>query len=397
MIFYQYFCDILQKKITYNASSKSLIDILNEIAIKFKIKISMKINEDIIVQSINFYDKCLKNVLDDLEEMYDLHYKIENDILIIEQCGEKWKTYETNHFHEENSLNDFHNNMNQLDSQITTPKNTVKLFWTEVENTLKKLTNDNVVIDKYNCLIHVFGNCKIHDIVKAYIDKINTIKQVIIEVRFVEITSDFANSDINLLSLASNVLNSITDKLLKNADNLISTLNTALTKYKNVDIKISSTMKILLLSQNTGNIKITRDITLLKNNNNTSNKRYKSDTKTADTTKYEFSSGLCFTIVPLIIDSETVLLKLKHSLKTLDQYNQNIQSNQIDINNREITTIMYTEFNTPIIIGGLDEKIDKISKSLLGDIPILNILFPHTVIKKKSQTIVIITVKKSSS
>ncbi len=381
MIIYSILCNVLDKTINYSAVGKNLIEILNDIAEKFHIKISIYFSEEILVSNINIHNKSLKMVLDDLIQIYDLHYRIENNIVIIEQCEKTWKTYENKDFYEDIAFEKNENNNNN--------KNVSKnIQWDEIEKTLNKITDNNFVIDKYNCIIHVFGKCNVHNQVQSYIDKLNNKKQVVIELQFIEIVHDL-NNNINLLNLATNILDKInqhSSKIVKTISEVVKCIGDEVSKYEHININTSSTMKLLLLSQNQGEIKVSNEITRLSNHISIQSRRAVTEIK-----DYKFDDGLFLTIVPLVLNDNRVILKLKQSLKT---FSANNNGNQFNINNREIKTVMYANIGTPIIIGGLDANKTITYKSLFGDTFLLKYLFPHKYEHKKSQIIIIINIKE---
>lgn len=380
MIIYEFYCNVLDKSINYYAVGKNLIEILNDIAIKFNIKISIYCMEDIMISTINIHNQSLKMILDDFAKIYDLHYRVENNAVIIEQCEKIWKTYDTKNFYEDIL---FENNNNKQDKST----NNDNVSWDEIEKTLNKITDNNVVIDKYNCVIHVFGKCNIHNQVKSYIDKINDKKQVVIELQFIEITHDF-NKNVNLLNLSTNILDKIAyqTNIIVSINEIIKSISNELVQFGNIDINLSSTMKLLLLSQNKGVIKISNEITLLTSSV-TSTGRF---SRKQEEKEHKFDEGLFLTIVPLILNDNRVILKLKQALRT---FTSNDNNNQFNVNNREITTVMYADLNKPIIIGGLEDSKIVEKKSLFGNMFFLKYLFPNTYKKKKSQIIIIINVK----
>lgn len=341
MIIFNIYGSIKNKIISYDGKSRNLIDLLNDIASRHNIKFSLSINQEIIIPAVHYYNKSLETILNDLCELYDLQYVIEDDVIIIKSCEHNWKTYQTKNFHEEKLCD-------------SSSKENVVKFWTEVEHTLNEITDDNFVIDKNNCIIHVFAKQKTHRLVQEYINHINSIKQVIIEIKYIEVIHD-NNQDINLLNITRDIINgtlNIVDRLYFNFDdpnkerslyNISKNVSNYISnKYRNVIVNTSSQMKLLVLSQQTGLIMVAREKNIFKR----IAERHRSHNE-----KFSFSEGLTLTMVPVVLDSDNIMLKINQSIKKLNEDSHN----NIVVSNKEINTVLQTKCNNPIVIGGLED------------------------------------------
>jgi hypothetical protein len=366
---------LYDKIIDYVSEKKDLALILRDIGEKYEIRFFMMTKSQFLL-SANFVQKPLKDILREIEYLFDLHCEVnENNTIVIRECENFWKSYKINNFFEE----DLPINLRKLDNDVEEKSNNEKnsnCFWNSIENSIKKISNDSYVIDRHNCILHVKGNCSVHKRILEYINMINEKQQVLIECKIVEIITN-KNENLNFLEL----IGEINERdFLKITNNIISRLDKMNLKYL---IRSTSEIRLLLKNQNTGQIVVTDEMFIFRKTvSKESNSKYYIS---APEKLYKFNSGFSLAVVPVIIENN-ILLKIRPCIrKVLGERGEN----EIYFQMREIITTLTVPSGKTEIIGGLESNYNETKYSFWSYIPILNRFFSGKRIQKKKSYIIL--------
>jgi type II secretory pathway component GspD/PulD (secretin) len=390
------------KKISISRENIDLAEFLNIVGEHFDVQFFLTIKSPICLRNISFSDINLKALLDALCKSFNLTYNIENNCVYIKNSEDFWVSYPVKFFCEDNlsNLSSF------FDDKRTSSGEQISIFWQEVEKNIKQISNNNFSIDKYNGIINVFGNQKAHKEISEYLQKItkSLYQQVLIECKVLEVSSEVSQL-IDLFPLLSLIQDKFSMASL--ASCVQGFANECRKLYKNAQIKTSTDIYIRLMSQHTGRILSSKidffqeqevlPIRVQKKNSRHqfSNNNDFLDYKNAVGTYYEKNEhGFSLTVVPLILDDQTVLLKLRPSISTLQKEDQEKFSNQPqNIQRREFNTVIRTISEKNHVLGGLYieydiEEIDEATR-----IPLLRSIFnKKRKIRKKSYFVLFIKV-----
>ncbi len=366
----------------------SLPILLEYIGKKLKLNISISINFDqpIYFNEINLSNRTLKSFLNELNDRFDIHYELKENTLYIFSCQEEWKHYKIRFFYED-PLNKELDSIETADGtqQNKNKINSRSIIWDEIEKNLKAMSK-KISINRYNGIISCYGYCKVQSRINEYIQIINQDlhSQITINCKVIEITTDNNNTfDITKL------LNALDQQsiLSKSIDfnQYVSLINSFCQSVKNLNhhIKINSSndLQILLVSQQTGNITSTKTF-FIKEQTSFANNHYQ-----IYTPKYrrnmvlpalsankdrEFSEGFSMSVVPLILDEDNILLKIRPCIIKIQNFDTN---NKPVFTKRELLTVIKTRKNQTIVLGGLNLDTKRIQINKNTKIPFFKWLF----------------------
>jgi len=370
-------------------NSKDLGEILNFLGQKTDIQFLIYLKKPIEIdfKEFSFHNYSINSFLKFLSERHNLIFFIENDRIIIKELDFTLGSYNLSYlnFYNDDQYRVSHRSI--LDDKVQDEKklrgnrslekrirnfleNNSKSydFWEEIEENIKVLSKNNYAIDKYTGIINVIGDSQIHSNVKTYLENISKKihSQIFIECKVLEITLDI-NHNIDLQPILHHAMKNYADMEISSCvDSIFASCRE---KYSFISMQQSSQINILTLNQvfaRTSSIKEhyflrrsfdTRSMDL----RNWSSRYYRKkaldsgDSNSGFIASENYESrkhGFILDILPSIIDSENILLKISSSLSApIGRKNENPAL--MSIQTRNFDTILKTKNGQNIVLGGL--------------------------------------------
>lgn len=359
-----------KQKQTYNHETSEQISIsleeaLDYVSSKFNITFEVFLKTPIFVNfnKIKEMNSC-PQILSYLCSQHDLTYKFEKKTIILKQNYEFWQHYRINFFLEEKD----------------------NIFWKEIEMQLKSITNNSYAIDKYNGIISINAKECTQKQVASYLNivKKDIYKQVLVECKVVEI-----NTSIEQLLDLQPIIYSIDTKSSSITSCVNAFVNCCKKIYEKIEIKISSDMQMLIMSQQPGKISSSR-IDFYKEDHLDEFINIGKQSSKSTFMKNEYGFSLIMT--PLILNNDECLLKLNPSLSSPQKLNNNGNVPK-NIQKREFNTVIKAKHNESYILGGLYMEYDEERKGFGSNFPILKYFINNKYyVKKKSYFVLFIKV-----
>lgn len=379
--------------------SIDLAEFLGHLETRFNVQIFLSIKEPILLKNISFNGANLITILNFLCQSLDLTFVQEGSSIFLHKNKPYCVSYSLKFFFEDNlpNLSSF------FDEKNTSTNVQVSTFWQEVEKNIKQISSDNFSIDKYNGIVNVIGTDKTHQEILAYLSKINKslYQQVLVECKVLEISTEISQS----MDLCP-ILNAIQENFaLTSLGACVESFITECRKiYHNAQIKTSTDIHILLMSQHTGRILSSKidffqeqEVMPMSNsrrNHGFVNNLNQPQWKDVVGTYYQRNEhGFSLTVVPLILEDHTILLKLRPSISTLQKEGEASNKDPQNIQRREFNTVIKTISAKNHILGGLYIEYEAEEKSEVTSLPILSSFFNKVrKIKRKSYFVLFIKV-----
>jgi hypothetical protein len=384
-----------------------LVQFLEDLGEKCNVEFTINLKEPIKIHALDFKNETLDNILKNVCSKYNLEFSIENRMILIKKSEAFWKTYSMKFFFEDD-LSNLSSFFNEIKSKEDSNKNDKKddleqikqsrssIFWDEIEKNIKKITDDKFAIDRYNGVINIFGNRELHDKIGQYLEYVtkNLYQQVLIECKVVEIsTSIERNLDLQpILSSMSTGSHSMPITTIPITACVQEFIASCRKMYTNVQIKTSTDIHMLLMSQHTGRILSSKIDFFEEREYENYSKNYR-DAKVTKKTFKNNEHGFSLTIVPLILDDSTIILKLRPSLSVPQSRNSISENKPKDIQRREFNTVIRSISGQNHVLGGLYLEHDVQNESIIGKSRFLQAIFNrHINEKQKSYFVLFIKV-----
>ena len=373
-----------QPKEKTDTNSKSLLDVLEILGEKFKVKFSLSLSSDFLIKNFNLENISLEEFLKYLYEEFHLHCTREENRIFIKACENTWKTYDLNFF----NVSSFGDQEKQ--------KEIINNFWKEVEKELQSFKVE-FTLSQHTGFVRVLGNCQQHKNVEQYIAHcVDTILQKIkIHCEVIEVIYE-KNKETNVMKFIEKIIsvnsedNNSTVKNKFDYANLpekfLQSINYLQEKNNNVSAKSITSVysecfhKIPLLISSTKTVGVPKD--KIKTN------KFNSE-KIVD---YEqCTEGFDLNITPVILlKSKKILFKISLSITNFESsYKKQIP----DTKSRTLKTSfsMDNKKNESIVLCGLDNN--SIKSQYTFSNKIINFLFGKTeFIEMQSKIFIIITI-----
>ena len=433
----------------YKTSAKSLkiSSVLKEISLKCNLSIFFKDKEakkkiEKRLDYVNIKDYTLEGFLSFLFNEANLFYTFDREKSFINVQYMKTKTFNIDYVNvseltsqSSKSINSGSNSSNggsttnnssgstnsgsSSNDQTTITTKSKFTFWDNLQNSLKKLFPDpknvHMFINRGASLLTISADKK--DMQKA--DKFIGLlmkrmhKQVLIEVKIVELTYDNSHSSgIDWSQLNVSLAGSLSgeNRAFKNSYKVGYSFSTAnFFKYLNTfgDVKVMSNPKILTMNNQPAVVNVGQQLSY----------KYQTGSVTttggtaAGTNTFSLGStfiGITLYVIPEITDNNEILMSINPVVSSLSQTGSSTSSTDVrqippDTKIKQMTSIVKVKDGQKVLIGGLisatkgkDEK----KVPLLGYIPILNSIFSYTKdTKTRTEMFILITPKivKNSS
>ncbi|MFN9112869.1 MAG: hypothetical protein ACK5XN_22620, partial [Bacteroidota bacterium] len=165
---------IIKNKIHFN--SIDLGDFLEILLADEEKEIFLKIRKPIQIKEVFYNNLSKMEILEDVCKKNNLRLEIsETSIVIMEEYG-YWDLHTLKFFYEDD-LSDlmsfFDNERNSSDKKTEKKQSKSSIFWNEIENNIREISNKKYSIDKYNGFINIYGDKNVHKKVENYLKKIS--------------------------------------------------------------------------------------------------------------------------------------------------------------------------------------------------------------------------------